>query len=188
MRFGLNCAAGGIALLLSSAAVAQAQQTSSTTAQQTPTQTQTTTTNSTTTAAPGTEVTPQQTQTTTTRSTATTPTDSATGVPVGPTEKSKSTTTTTTTTAGATAAASVADVKVGVSVYDTKGGLVGKIQSVSGANAVVDTGAARAKIPVSSFAKNDKGLVMNMTKAELDSSAKKAAPRTAQSKPPKKPS
>ena len=78
----------------------------------------------------------------------------------------------------ATQAATAADVKAGVSVYDTKGGLVGKIDSTSGADAVVDTGATRAKIPISSFAKNDKGLVMSMTKAELDAAAKQAAPKT----------
>ena len=74
-------------------------------------------------------------------------------------------------------AATAADVKAGVSVYDQKGGLVGKVESVSARGAVVSTGAARAVIPVSSFAKGDKGLVMNMTKAELDAQAKKKSPK-----------
>jgi hypothetical protein len=65
-------------------------------------------------------------------------------------------------------------VKKGISVYDASGGSVGKIESVSGKNAVVSTGATRASIPISSFAKNDKGLVINMTKAQLDAEAKPA--------------
>ncbi len=38
--------------------------------------------------------------------------------------------------------------------------------------AIVSTGKARAEIPLSSFGKNDKGLVVSMTKAELDAQAK----------------
>lgn len=179
----------GLLLVTCTAALAQtqpaAQQTTSTTTQ-TPDQTQTTTTRSTTTAVPGTPSTPAQTETTTTRSTATTPTD-VTGTPVGPTQSS-TTTATTTTSAAATQAATAADVKSGVSVYDTSGGLVGKIQSVSGANAVVDTGTVRAQIPVSSFAKNDKGLVLAMTRAQIDASAKHSAATTTKTtaKPAKK--
>jgi hypothetical protein len=78
---------------------------------------------------------------------------------------------------GATTAATAADVKAGVSVYDQKGGVVGKIDSVSGKNAVIDTGTARAQIPISSFAKSDKGLVISMTKAELEAAAKKSPPK-----------
>jgi hypothetical protein len=70
-------------------------------------------------------------------------------------------------------AATSADVKAGVSVYDPNGGVVGKIESVSSKGAVVSTGAARATIPVSSFGKGDKGLVISMSKTELDAAAKK---------------
>jgi hypothetical protein len=59
-----------------------------------------------------------------------------------------------------------------VAVNDQDGGTVGKIDSVSGTQAVVDTGTVRAKVPISSFAKNDKGLVISMTKAELEAAAK----------------
>ena len=177
MELHLKSLAGTFALVMSTTALAQsqpAQQTTSTTTQQTPTQTQTTTTNSTTTAVPGTPATPAQTQTTTTKSTATTPTDAVTGTPVGPSESS-TTTATTTTSAAATKAATAADVKKGVSVYDQNGGVVGKIDSISGKNAVLNTGSARATVPISSFAKNDKGLVIGMTKAEIDAQAKKSA-------------
>jgi hypothetical protein len=80
--------------------------------------------------------------------------------------------------AGAVTAATEADVKSGASVYDQSGGLVGKVESVSGGNAVVDAGGTRAAIPVGSFAKNDKGLVISMTKAEIEASAKDAAKTT----------
>jgi hypothetical protein len=75
-------------------------------------------------------------------------------------------------------AATSADVKAGVVVYDKKGGEVGKIESVSAKGAVVNTGTARAVIPVSSFGKSDKGLVMSMSKAELDAAAKKKSPKS----------
>jgi hypothetical protein len=74
------------------------------------------------------------------------------------------------------AKATAADVKAGTSVYDEKGGLVGKIVSVSGKGAVVDTGVVKATIPVSSIAKSDKGPVIGMTKAEIDAAAKKKKP------------
>ena len=92
------------------------------------------------------------------------------------------TTKTTTTTqpakdqTGATiTAATAADVKAGVPVFYSKGGVVGKIESVSAKGAVVDTGTVKAAVPVASFAKNDKGLVISMSKAELDAAAKPSA-------------
>jgi hypothetical protein len=68
--------------------------------------------------------------------------------------------------------ATTADVKAGVSVYDQSGALVGKVDSVDSDGAIVNTGKARAEIPLSSFGKNEKGLVVSVTKAELDSKAK----------------
>ena len=70
-------------------------------------------------------------------------------------------------------AATSADLKTGVSVYDQKGDLVGKIEKVDGDNAVVSTGSARASIALSSFGKTDQGLVISMTKGELNAAAKK---------------
>jgi hypothetical protein len=68
-----------------------------------------------------------------------------------------------------------------VPVFDQKGGVVGKIESVSAKGAVVSTGKARAEIPVASFGKNDKGLVISMTKAEIEAASatttKKPAPK-----------
>jgi len=178
MPLKLNRLAGLLALAipggLSAQAQQPAQQTNSTTTQQTPDATQTTTTNSSTTAVPGAPGTPAQTQTTTTKSTTSTPTDTVTGEPTGP-STSTTTSSTTTTDASASQAATAADVKRGVSVYDQNGASVGKIESVSGKDAVVSTGTTRASIPISSFAKNDKGLVIGMSKADIEAAAKKSA-------------
>jgi hypothetical protein len=76
----------------------------------------------------------------------------------------------------APAAATAADVKAGAAVYDPDGGTVGKIGAVSGDEAVIDTGSVRAKVPISSLAKGDKGLVIGMTKAELEAAAKEKSP------------
>ena len=151
------------------------------TAQTTPTTTttQTTTTETqpatTTTAAPTTQTTTTQTQPanpgqpTTTQSTTT-----QTQPPAAPGDPATTTTQTTTTETKAEGVtlATEADIKVGTKVYDQSGAEVGKVDSVSAKGAIVSTGKARAEIPLSSFGKNDKGLVVSLTKAELDSQAK----------------
>ena len=116
---------------------------------------------------------------------ATTPDEPAaaqTGAQASGDQAGAATTTTTTQATGQTSgqtesadvkAATSADVKAGAAVYDRNGGQVGKVESVSAKGAVVNTGTARAVIPISSFARNDKGLVMSMSKAELDAAAKK---------------
>jgi hypothetical protein len=81
-------------------------------------------------------------------------------------------TTQTTTTETQVTAATTADVKAGVSVYDQSGALVGKIDSAKGDAAIVNTGKARAEIALSSFGKNDKGLVISVTKADIEAQAK----------------
>ena len=153
-------------------------------------QTQTTTTGTTTTMDPTTgaaqEATTSTTATTqptsegmqTTTTSTTQPVDAATGTPTAPAQ-SETTATTTATANAPTAAATKADIKSGVMVYDTKGGQVGKIESVTATDAVVATGDTRAALPLASFAKNDKGLVVGMTKSEIDTAAKKKAPATA---------
>ena len=77
---------------------------------------------------------------------------------------------------GQVTAATAADVKAGVAVFDQKGGEVGKVESVSAKGAVVSTGKARAEVPVSSLGKNDKGLVISMTRAELEAASAKSTP------------
>ena len=123
-----------------------------------PSTTQTTTTQPTTTQS-GTPATTTQTTTTETQ-----PTTTPEGQPAA-------TTTQTTTTETQVTAATEADLKSGVSVYDQNGALVGKVDSVSSSGAIVNTGKARAEIPVASFGKNEKGLVVAITKAEIDAKA-----------------
>ena len=81
--------------------------------------------------------------------------------------------------------ATAEDVKVDVKVYDQTGAEVGKIDSVDSDSAIVNTGKARADVPLTSFGKNDKGLVVSLTKAELDAQAKtetKAETKTTKTK------
>jgi hypothetical protein len=73
--------------------------------------------------------------------------------------------------------ATEADIKVGAAVYDAKGNSVGKIESVDSKGAVVSTGSVRATLALSSFGLNDKGLVIAMTRAELEAAAKEKSPK-----------
>ncbi len=72
--------------------------------------------------------------------------------------------------------ATPADLKPNASVYDATGAKVGKIVTVTSAGAVVSTGTAKAEIPTASFAKNAQGLVIGMTKAQLEAAVAKATP------------
>lgn len=78
------------------------------------------------------------------------------------------------TTAAATTKVTKADVKTGAEIFDTSGATVGKIDSVSAKGAVVDTGKVKVTVPLSSLAKSDKGLVIAMTKAQIEAAAKKS--------------
>jgi hypothetical protein len=82
----------------------------------------------------------------------------------------------TTAPASPTVPATPADLKPSSGVYDATGAKVGTIESVTSAGAVVFTGTARAQIPVASFAKNAQGLVIGMTKAQLEAAVAKATP------------
>ncbi|PEQ11441.1 hypothetical protein B2G71_16530 [Novosphingobium sp. PC22D] len=59
--------------------------------------------------------------------------------------------------------------KTGATVYGPQGAEVGTITSVEGANIVLDTGAHKATLPATSLGKNEKGLLISMTKQQLDS-------------------
>ena len=159
------------ALVVSTAAVAQTttEPTTTTTTQSTtttdpmapqpaPSTTQTTTTQPTTTPE-GTPATTTQTTTTQTQ-----PTTTPEGQPA-------TSTTETTTTQTQVTAATADDVKAGVKVFDQTGAEVGKVDSVKGDAAIVNTGKARAEIPLSSFGKNDTGLVISVSKAEIEAKA-----------------
>lgn len=66
------------------------------------------------------------------------------------------------------AAQSGVSLTVGTTVYDPQGGEVGKIESVVGENAIVDTGTNKATLPKSAFGTGAKGPVISATKAQLD--------------------
>jgi hypothetical protein len=60
------------------------------------------------------------------------------------------------------------------SVFDQAGASVGTIESVDASGAVLSTGTVKVRVPVTAFAKGDKGLVIGMTKAQIEAAAKKA--------------
>lgn len=80
-----------------------------------------------------------------------------------------------TTASSAAPAAATANVTAGAAVMDAKGGAVGTVALVTGDVAVIDTGIVKASVPTSAFAKSEKGLLIGMTKAELEAAAQGAA-------------
>ena len=62
----------------------------------------------------------------------------------------------------------ISDVREGSPVHDTDGGVVGTIDSVDENGAVVSTGRAKARLPFSSFGRNARGLVISLSRAELE--------------------
>lgn len=70
----------------------------------------------------------------------------------------------------ATPAAAPAAVQVtaGATVYGPTGAEVGKVDKVEGGNAVINTGAHSAAVPTSAFGRNDKGLLVSLTREQLD--------------------
>lgn len=75
-------------------------------------------------------------------------------------------------------APAAANVTAGATVVDTTGAPVGTIESVSGDNAVLSTGTVKAAIPVASFAKGANGLVIGITKADLEAKVQAATKPT----------
>ena len=73
----------------------------------------------------------------------------------------------------ATEKVSKADVKAGATVFDSAGDTVGTIKSVSAKGAVLDTGKVKVTIPLTSLAKSEKGLLVGMSKAEIEAAARK---------------
>lgn len=63
----------------------------------------------------------------------------------------------------------------GAAVYGSDGAEVGKIEDTPAGNVVIFTGTNRATIPAASLGKNEKGLVIGMTKADLDSAVAAAS-------------
>jgi hypothetical protein len=74
----------------------------------------------------------------------------------------------------ATTKVTKADVKAGATVSDASGNSVGKIESVTAKGAVLNTGKVKVTVPLSSLAMSGKGLVIGMTKTQIEAAAKKA--------------
>jgi hypothetical protein len=84
---------------------------------------------------------------------------------------------------GAARAATRDDLKVGASVYDSQGGLVGKIEKVNADGAILSTGKARVSVPLASFGVGQvPALVVGTTRAELEAQAKPKATTKSKSK------
>lgn len=75
--------------------------------------------------------------------------------------------------ASAPAAAS-ASAKAGDTVYDSAGEVVGTVESVAEPNFVISTGTSKATIPLSALGSGPKGLVIGMTKTQLESAIQNA--------------
>lgn len=65
-----------------------------------------------------------------------------------------------------------AAVSVGATVVDSAGAPVGTVESVADDMAVISTGAAKVRVPVTALAQGEKGLTIGVTKAELEAQAK----------------
>jgi hypothetical protein len=74
---------------------------------------------------------------------------------------------------GATAGGAVSQ---GATVYDTQGGTVGTVESVTGDMVVLATQKSKVQLPKSSFASGTKGPVIGMTATQLDQAAAQASP------------
>ena len=72
--------------------------------------------------------------------------------------------------------AQVTDVRTGMQVRDSEGGMVGTVESVDGEGAIVFTGNLRAKLPFRSFGKNNLGLVISLSRSELEAAASAQSP------------
>jgi len=81
----------------------------------------------------------------------------------------------TATAQSATAGSASAAVTAGAPVFDQTGGTVGKIDTVDGQFAVLATDKSKVRLPLTSFAKGDKGLIIGMTKDQIDSAASGAS-------------
>ena len=74
-------------------------------------------------------------------------------------------------------AATAADFRAGVQVRDQAGGVVGTVESADASGAVVSTGTIRARLPLTSFGANGQGLVISMTRGQLEAAAAQARPQ-----------
>jgi preprotein translocase subunit YajC len=77
------------------------------------------------------------------------------------------------------AAKDAAKITAGATVSDTAGGAVGTIKAVEGGFALLDTSAVQVKLPLASFAVKGDGLIVGMTKAQIEAAASASTPAAA---------
>ena len=75
------------------------------------------------------------------------------------------------------AAATVADLKAGAQLRDSKGAPVGTIVSASAQSVVIDTGQTKIGVPLSFLAKDDKGPTLTITADQFNEAVAKAHAR-----------
>jgi|GEM_PF-5713015 len=78
----------------------------------------------------------------------------------------------------APATAAKVEVTVGAPVYDAQGQQVGTIEKIDGATAVLNTGKHSASLATASFGRNEKGLLVSMTREQLDAAVEAAAAKS----------
>ena len=61
-----------------------------------------------------------------------------------------------------------ADIVAGSDVHDSKGVVLGKVESASMSAAVVASAVGKVEVPLEAFGKNNKGLLLALTKADFD--------------------
>ena len=81
--------------------------------------------------------------------------------------------------ASSAAAAAAAKITAGAAVKDTAGGSVGTIKSIEGEFALLDTSAVQVKLPLTAFAASGDGVVVSMTKAQIEAAAAASKPAAA---------
>ena len=68
-------------------------------------------------------------------------------------------------------AVTLADLPAGATVHDKAGAVVGTVESATAEGAVISTGTVRVRVPIASLGLNARGLLIGMTKAELEAAA-----------------
>ena len=76
------------------------------------------------------------------------------------------------------AAATVADLKAGAQLRDSKGAPVGTIVSASEQSVVIDTGQTKIGVPLSFLSKDDKGPMLTITADQFNQAVAKAHARS----------
>jgi hypothetical protein len=80
--------------------------------------------------------------------------------------------------AAASTAATVADLKAGAQLRDSKGAPVGTIVSASAQSVVIDTGQTKIGVPLSFLSKDDKGPTLTITADQFNQAVAKAHARS----------